>query len=291
MSWAITNRVWELAIDDMGGPEKVVLLCLARHADAEGKKALPSIATIARQCRLGERTVQRALRDAERRGFIIPQKRGGSNRHGRWTTEYMFDLQALDRALAAQGAAAPPPVPEQHPSGAADDSEAPPPVPERHPSGAADDSEAPPPVPERHPKGGGRGGGERFSPLPPDHQGAIEWTREALIEVAKTCGGQGNKLNLKNATLQVDGALKTIGPEELASVYSEQRGRTRDVIQTAINSKIDQATRRRVDERERQIMPVKSWIDALPWTTVRRWSLRSTTGYQRRARALLAISH
>lgn len=49
---------------------RLVLLALADHADDEGGNAWPKIATIQAKARLGERTVQTALRELEEAGEI-----------------------------------------------------------------------------------------------------------------------------------------------------------------------------------------------------------------------------
>jgi len=55
MTW-----VWEHS--PVGGSERLVLLAIADCADDEGRNAWPSVATLARKCRVDARTVQRIIR-------------------------------------------------------------------------------------------------------------------------------------------------------------------------------------------------------------------------------------
>lgn len=64
----------------LSGSAKLVLLKLAWHADAFGGNAWPSVATIAADCGLSSRQVQRCLRQLQRDGLIYVQRRGGQHR-------------------------------------------------------------------------------------------------------------------------------------------------------------------------------------------------------------------
>lgn len=66
MSIALMTAIWEM---DFTPVDKLVLLALADWANEDGK-CWPSIAKIAAKTGCGERTVQRALREAETRGLL-----------------------------------------------------------------------------------------------------------------------------------------------------------------------------------------------------------------------------
>ncbi len=59
MSVHISSAVW--ANEQIRGTAKLVLLKLADCADDDGRNAYPSVARIARECGIGERSVQRIL--------------------------------------------------------------------------------------------------------------------------------------------------------------------------------------------------------------------------------------
>lgn len=63
MGWVIENSTAEKS-------ERLVLLSLANHANAEGRDSYPSVATMMTETRLPERNVQRALRALEDGGHI-----------------------------------------------------------------------------------------------------------------------------------------------------------------------------------------------------------------------------
>ncbi len=50
--------------------ERLVLLGFANYADKSGRNSYPSVPTVADDCEVDERTVRRALRRLEARGFI-----------------------------------------------------------------------------------------------------------------------------------------------------------------------------------------------------------------------------
>lgn len=64
------SAVWEL---DLAAGEKLVMLALADNANDEGL-CWPSIATIARKCGKGERSVQQALRQLESDGLLTREE-------------------------------------------------------------------------------------------------------------------------------------------------------------------------------------------------------------------------
>lgn len=81
MSIRVMSRVWEM---DLPAKDKLVLLALADCANDEGL-AWPSIATLARKCGCDQRTVQRNLRDLEKRGLFTREEVNGKG------CRYIFD--------------------------------------------------------------------------------------------------------------------------------------------------------------------------------------------------------
>ena len=73
MSIALMTAIWEM---DFTPVDKLVLLALADWANEDGK-CWPSIAKIAAKTGCGERTVQRALREAENRGLLTRHENKG----------------------------------------------------------------------------------------------------------------------------------------------------------------------------------------------------------------------
>lgn len=66
MSFRLVKACWDLSIPST---EKMVLMCLAEHADDEGK-CWPSVRTIARKCSKSVRTVQSALKNLGELGYF-----------------------------------------------------------------------------------------------------------------------------------------------------------------------------------------------------------------------------
>ena len=82
MSVRCMTWVWDHST--VGGTERLVLLALADCANDEGRECWPSIATLARKCRVDERTVQRVIRRLAERGhlLILPSSGGrAANRY------------------------------------------------------------------------------------------------------------------------------------------------------------------------------------------------------------------
>ncbi|MEO5772563.1 MAG: helix-turn-helix domain-containing protein [Sphingomicrobium sp.] len=73
MSIQITRQVWKQTLP---ATEKLVLLCLADHADKDGR-AWPSIRTIGGATGLKERAIQMALKSLAERGLIDRDERAG----------------------------------------------------------------------------------------------------------------------------------------------------------------------------------------------------------------------
>jgi len=76
---------------------KMVALRLADFADNQGRGMWPSVTTIARECEIAPRTVQRVLREFEDEGLIICQERGS----GRRTSRYDYNMAKLRELRAA----------------------------------------------------------------------------------------------------------------------------------------------------------------------------------------------
>ncbi len=133
MSLKITSLVWRAGLD---ATTKIVALRLADFADDDGGSIYPSVPRVARDCGLGERSVQGALRRLQNDGVLVMVREADFSR--RLAREYAFNLSALetmtvpddDRRTTCTGAAdAPvqemhrrttctPPVQQMHPTGA-----------------------------------------------------------------------------------------------------------------------------------------------------------------------------
>lgn len=71
--------VWVLHNSPTSGTDKVLLLGIANHADAEGRNAWPAVRTLAKYANLEPRGVQKALRRLEAEGHIrIEPQAGGT---------------------------------------------------------------------------------------------------------------------------------------------------------------------------------------------------------------------
>jgi pyocin large subunit-like protein len=71
---------WVLEYSPAKKSSRLVLISLANHANADGRDAYPSIATIMRETLLPERTVQYALRALEEVGLIRARGRAPDER-------------------------------------------------------------------------------------------------------------------------------------------------------------------------------------------------------------------
>jgi len=67
--------IWAWEVDGLTSTTKLVLLSLAQHANEDGAHSFPSVATIAAECRLSERSVQGALKTLEAEGYITVVRR------------------------------------------------------------------------------------------------------------------------------------------------------------------------------------------------------------------------
>lgn len=79
MSIKLMNQAWE--VKGLDPTAKLVLMCLADHANEDDRTCWPAMATIARKCDVSARTVQRHMRALEERGLIAlrKQRQGDSN--------------------------------------------------------------------------------------------------------------------------------------------------------------------------------------------------------------------
>jgi DNA-binding MarR family transcriptional regulator len=87
MSVRLMARVFELPAS-VSPTQRIVLLKLADCANDEGCNAYPSVATLSRAAGVGERAVQKTLRQLERCGYIRPEKRA----HRYRSTTYRLTL-------------------------------------------------------------------------------------------------------------------------------------------------------------------------------------------------------
>ncbi len=69
MSVKVMALVWDHY--PRGGNELLVMLKLADHADHDGDRVFPAVSSIAKLSRVSDRTVQRALRTIEKRGWLV----------------------------------------------------------------------------------------------------------------------------------------------------------------------------------------------------------------------------
>ena len=95
MSIHVIDLVYKSELDD---PTLVsVLLCLAEKGNHEGRDCFPSIPTLVRMSRFGERTVVRSLKELERMGWISVQRGVGKGNYSRYT----INLDKLKRCQTA----------------------------------------------------------------------------------------------------------------------------------------------------------------------------------------------
>lgn len=83
MSIKAISAVWKLAMPVAGkstATQKLVLLCLADHADDMGRNCYPSVDTVATECSIDRSTVKRALRALKEAGLIAVVSAGRSHR-------------------------------------------------------------------------------------------------------------------------------------------------------------------------------------------------------------------
>lgn len=77
MSIKIMNEAWE--VKDIEPTAKLILMCLADHANEDDRTCWPAMSTIARKCDVSKRTVQRYMRKLEEIGHIKQRSRTGDS--------------------------------------------------------------------------------------------------------------------------------------------------------------------------------------------------------------------
>lgn len=91
-------RVWSLCWRvPVGGNTKLVLLRLADFANDTGGSIFPTIATVAEDCGISERTVQYCLRELEEAKLIVPS-RGPKTGRG-YVTSYRIDMNRVNETI------------------------------------------------------------------------------------------------------------------------------------------------------------------------------------------------
>jgi DNA-binding transcriptional ArsR family regulator len=96
VSIKLMERVWETTLPTA---EKMVLLVIADHANANGTNSWPGVETIARKSSMTPRSVQRHIRNLEERGLIVTKRQQGGNentRSDRRPNRYDIILTALN---------------------------------------------------------------------------------------------------------------------------------------------------------------------------------------------------
>jgi hypothetical protein len=91
--YAIMCDVWNVAPDVLTPAERLVLLRLAFHANADGTSIYPAMASVARYTGLTVRGVRKAMRRLEAIGFIATDGAGP-----RRTTQRKLNLKTIQRA-------------------------------------------------------------------------------------------------------------------------------------------------------------------------------------------------
>jgi hypothetical protein len=91
MAWVIDNS-------QQTGHGFVALLMIANHANAEGKKSFPSMKTLAKECRLSVRTIQRVILKLEDSGELQVDRSGGRSCHS-YSLPLMFNVDRIVSTL------------------------------------------------------------------------------------------------------------------------------------------------------------------------------------------------
>jgi hypothetical protein len=73
MTWRLLPAIWE---SDLLPLDKLVLLCLSKYSDSNGRNAKPAQDTISRLTGIGPRRVRTALATLKKRGLIIAEGKG-----------------------------------------------------------------------------------------------------------------------------------------------------------------------------------------------------------------------
>jgi hypothetical protein len=97
---SIEAMSWVIKHSQHGGSNLLVLLLLADHAGNDDWTCWPSVALLARECRMSDRTVQRVLRQLEASGEIASKRGAGVN----GTTLYrVLGVQSLQGVTNRRG--------------------------------------------------------------------------------------------------------------------------------------------------------------------------------------------
>lgn len=140
MSIFLMSAAWRVRLKNAAA--KAVLVRLCDFADDNGANVFPAVPTVARDCDLGERTVQEALRRLEADGLLVMVREADFSR--RRPREYRIDVTVLgqmadphdERRTGCRTGAGAAPVQEAHQCGSRTGAESAP-VQEPHPTGAA----------------------------------------------------------------------------------------------------------------------------------------------------------
>jgi len=103
MSWQAVTWVLEHSESTLGS--RLVLLCIASHANREGKNAFPSLDTLAREALLSRREVIYAVQSLEEAGELRVHRgigRGNPNRYELpWVPSWLEKVQGLHQLKGA----------------------------------------------------------------------------------------------------------------------------------------------------------------------------------------------
>jgi MarR-like DNA-binding transcriptional regulator SgrR of sgrS sRNA len=75
VSHRVVADVYDFGPDDP--VDIATLVCLASHANDEGKSCFPSVARVARMTRRSERTIERSIAALEKDGWLVVNRGGG----------------------------------------------------------------------------------------------------------------------------------------------------------------------------------------------------------------------
>jgi predicted transcriptional regulator len=85
MSIRVMTWLWENS--PASGTDLLVMLAIADNADDSGGNAWPSMRTLARKCRISERSVQRAIRSLQAAGLLMIEESAGRSGTHRFTVD------------------------------------------------------------------------------------------------------------------------------------------------------------------------------------------------------------
>jgi DNA-binding transcriptional MocR family regulator len=96
MTWRLLPAIWE---SDLLPLDKLVLLCLAKYSDSNGRNSKPAQDTISRLTGIGPRRVRTALATLKKRGLIVAE---GKGRKG--TIAYRINLPLANNGDSSRAA-------------------------------------------------------------------------------------------------------------------------------------------------------------------------------------------